>query len=125
MKVSTKKSVGLSPFNCIAMKDIKDKNSGSDFRPLFDCVSSLNECIDKMKSYIDNAAGEADRIMAHVKTLTNIQLELLEICKGNVSRNTEYVPQQEEMPEASVPMQNPQPVEAAKETPEVKSKIKV
>jgi len=96
MKVIPKNNPGFSPFNCIAMKDVKDKNSNKgDLRPLFDCVSSIGESIDKLHAFLDNSQDESGKIQGHVKTLTDIQMDLLSICQGKIAKQNEYIPGQD------------------------------
>ena len=95
MRVSTKNSSGFSPFNCISMKDVKDKNTNKgDLRPLFDCVSSIGESIDKLHTYMDNSQEESEKILAYVKTLTDIQTNLLAICQNQIAKQYDYIPGQ-------------------------------
>ncbi len=89
MKVMKKNNVGYSPFNCIALKDIKDKETGKgNFNSVIDCVTSMSDCVAKLKDYSGSAqdSSEASRINEHIKNLVTIQEDLLEIYKGKISQ---------------------------------------
>lgn len=127
MRVSTKNSSGFSPFNCISMKDVKDKNTNKgDLRPLFDCVSSIGESIDKLHTYMDNSQEESEKILAYVKTLTDIQTNLLAICQSQIAKQNEYIPGgQAGEGEMVAPEQGAETPISAEKPMEAKPKIKV
>lgn len=121
----TKKNVGFSPFNCIALKDVKDKNSkNGDFRPLFDCVSAMSDCVTKLHDFLDNAIDQADsaKINEYVSALTNMQKDILSMCQSKIDRQNEYVPSQN--PEAQPVQEGQTPELAADKASIVKTKVK-
>ena len=118
MNKTKKTSVGISPFNCISMKDVKDKNSGKvGFRNLFDCVTSLDESVTKLRDFIEELSQPDERISSHINTLTGIQKDLLSICQERVGA--------EEVPPVIDEMEAEETVDVEGEVPVSKSKIRL
>jgi hypothetical protein len=132
MNQLAKNNSKFSPFNCIAMKDVKDKNSDKgDVRPLFECVTAIDDAISKLHNYLDGSQIETDKINAYVKTLTDIQMDILSVCQAQIAKKNEYIPKNnfEEGPDGQdgavgVPMQQtPEPTMLSEKAPKTKVKI--
>lgn len=128
MKEIVKKSVGISPFNCIAMKDIKDKDTGkAGFRQLSDCVSSLSEGVTKLKDFMENSpdSSESSEVDSHIKSIIAIQKSLLKMCDREIDRQgSVYNSGDKGEIESNIIGVNSDQQLAANKVPEVKTKIK-
>jgi hypothetical protein len=80
-------SQGALPFDIIAMKDIKDKKSRKgSLTPLFNCVEGINTAVDSLHEFADSNPSDEDKSNTDqfLSALTNMQIKLLEMCKGKV-----------------------------------------
>jgi len=94
-EVAVLKGQGMSPFDIIAMKDIKDKNTRKgSLTPLFNCVESINTAVDSLHEFANSGPNDIDKAQTEefLNVLTSVQVKLLEMCKSKVQEQNTLPP---------------------------------
>lgn len=86
----TKDGQSLNPFETIALKAMKDKNSGKkegSLGDLFKCVDSLNSSTASLSDYVNSIVEEnyREKIANYLEALKRIQVGLLEIAQEKIT----------------------------------------
>lgn len=74
-------------FQTIALKQVRDKKTAKDsLGDLFACIEKLNEACEELSVYAASVtdSGYANQVGSHLKSLENIQVELLGIAQQKV-----------------------------------------
>ncbi len=85
----TKKTNGniFAPFDIIAMKDVKDKNTRKpELRSLFDCIDALQSAVEDIKKFLDGGSEPEDQDMMEdfLNKITDMQVKILERTKDKI-----------------------------------------
>ena len=88
-----------NPFQSIlALKDIKDKKTKKGtFRPLFDSVEAINSAVEALHAFQESEplGSEGEVVDNFLKQLTNMQVQLLEMCQNRVKTQNIFVDRME------------------------------
>lgn len=91
-------------FNVLAMNDVKDKTTKTKkvgLRPLLDCVVSIEEAALDLKDFLQSngETQEIEIVTKCLQQLTDMQVELLQVCQGKAQAQAEIAPVQPTVPE--------------------------
>jgi len=89
-----------NPFQSIlALKDVKNKKtSKGTFRPLFDSVEAISSAVEALHAFQESVpSGEEGRAVdGFLEQLTNMQVQLLEMCQNRVRTQNMYLERESE-----------------------------